>query len=146
MESKEVFVRHLKNIRRKEFYSRLSKVLFLAFFIILIPFILYSKAKESDILTMIVLLIAEFIFIAINFNLIKEALEFRVIKNSRIYQSIENPETVSEIIVSPFKIIFELKEMEDETLFIKHSVFRTKIIMSIKEVFGETKIVHIINP
>jgi hypothetical protein len=142
MESKERLIRNLKKHRKKEFFSRLVKIIFLSVFIILTPIIIYEKIQEKDFMTVVLLSISELIISVIAIILLKIAIKFYQIKNSGIFRCIENPQAVSEIVVTPCKIVFEIKGMEDETIFLKHSVFRTEILTTFKEVFGENKFVN----
>ena len=142
MEGREQFTNQLKRLRKNEFYRRLVKLIILAVFIILTPFIIFEKILEKDIVTLGILLFSELFFIVITIMILKSALEFFRLKNSRIYQCIENPDAVTEIVITPHKIVFEIKGMEDETIFLKHSQFRSELITNIKEVFGENKIVN----
>jgi len=141
MESKKRLISQLKKLRKSAFNQSLLKVIFLGIFVILAPISIYSKIKESDILTVIVLLIAETFFVGIIIILLKSGISNRNIHNSSIYQSIEKPGLVTEIIVTSEKIVFEIKGLEDETLYIKESTFRTEILKNIKNVFGENKVV-----
>jgi hypothetical protein len=141
MDGKENLIRHLKKLRKNLFYSRIGKITPLFFFVILTPISIYSKVQEKDILTVVLLTIAELFFLGIIVVVLKSATEYNNIKNSRIYQCIENPGAVNEIVVTPHKIVFEIKGMEDESIFLRESKFRTELLTYIKEVFGEKKIV-----
>lgn len=142
MDSKNLLISQLKKLRNNAFNQSLLKVIFLTIFVILAPISIYSKIQESDILTVIVLFIAETFFIGIIIILLKSGILNKNIRNSSIYQSINDPGLVTEIIVTPDKIVFEIKGLEDETLFIKESTFRTEILKNIKDVFGENKVVN----
>jgi hypothetical protein len=100
-----------------------------------------DQFKEQDIFTAIFLLIAELIFIGIVILLYRSAIEFNNISNSRIYQCIDSPEKITEIVVTPTKIVFEIKGMEDETIFLNDNSFRKEFLASVKNVFGNNKIV-----
>jgi hypothetical protein len=145
METKDKLVKQLNKLRLDELYSRLLRIFLLTIFIILIPILIYDKFIEKDTLTALVLLLAELLFIGIDIALYKGATEFFNLKSSRIYQCLENTEAVTEIVVTPFKIVFEIKGMEDETIFLKPSEFRTEFINNITKVFGENKIANITN-
>lgn len=142
MEGREQFINQLKRLRKNEVYSRLVKLIILTVFIILTPFVIFEKINDNDIITLGVLFFAELLFICMAIMIHKAALEFFSIKNSRIYQCIENPSAVTEIVITPQKIVFEIKGMEDETIFLKHSQYRSELITNIKEVFGENIIVN----
>jgi len=145
MDRKTRLIKNLKRLRKNEFYSRLIKIILLAIIILLTPITIFEKIRDGDFMTGVVLLIAELFLIGIGIMFLKSALEFYDIKNSRIYQCIENKGAVTEIVVTPIKIVFEIKGMEDETIFLKPSKFRTEFIKNITEVFGEKKIANIIN-
>ena len=142
MESKKQLISQLKKLRQSAFNQNLLKVIFLTIFVILAPIIIYSKIQESDILTVVVLFIAETLFIGIIIILLNSGIFNNNIQNSSIYKCIENPGLVTEIIVTSEKIVFEIKGLEDETLFIKESIFKTEILKNIQDVFGENKIVN----
>jgi len=142
MDSKKLLISQLKKLRNNAFNQSLLKVIFLTIFVILAPISIYSKIQESDILTVIVLFIAEAFFIGIIIILLKSGILNKNICNSSIYQSINEPGLVTEIIVTPDKIVFEIKGLEDETLFIKESTFRSEMLKNIKDVFGENKVVN----
>lgn len=145
MDAKEKLTKNLKRLRKNEFYFRLGKLIFLFVFVILTPIAIIERIIEGDVLTLVILFIAELIFIGISYIFFKDAIELKNITNSRIYQCIDNPVAVTEIVVTPDKIVFELKGMEDESILLKNSSSRTELINNIKEVFGENKIVKIIN-
>lgn len=142
MESKKQLISQLKKVRKNAFNQNLLKIIFLTIFVILAPISIYSKVQESDILTVVVLLIAETFFIGLIIVLLKSGISNNKIQNSSIYQCIEHPSLVTEIIVTSDKIVFEIKGLEDETLFIKESIFRTEMLKNIKDVFGENIIVN----
>ena len=141
MDTKERLVKHLKKLRKNEFYFLLVKIIFITTFLILTPIIIYEKIQERDFITIVLLLIAEMVLILVAIMLLKTAFEIFKIENSSIYQCINNPNAVTEIVITPNKIVFEIKGMEDETLFLKKSHFRSEMLSYIKEVFGENKIV-----
>ena len=143
MNEKKELIKQLNSQRKANFFSQLIKVIFISIFIILAPFVIYYKWLNEDVLTVSLLIIAELVFIIIGLVLFNTAKEFYSIKKSRIYQCIDNPENVTEIIVSPQKILFEIKGMEDETIFLKHSDYRNKVLSNINKVFGVNKIVNI---
>jgi hypothetical protein len=109
--------------------------------VILSVFMIIDKIKERDFSTVILLFISGVLFSAIAYLFYKSAIDFYSIHKSRIYSCIENPEHVTEIIVTDKKILFEIKGMEDETLFIKDSGRKKEILDSIKIIFGDDKIV-----
>lgn len=141
MESKDRLVKQLKNIRKNIFISRLIKVVFLLAFVILMPIVIYEKIVANDLISVIFFIIAEVILIVVTIVLSKSAREFYSLKSSRIYKCMENPDAISEIIVTNEKILFEIKGMQDEKLYLKESKFRSLLISNITEVFGEDKIV-----
>jgi hypothetical protein len=142
METKNELIKQLNSYRKAKFYSQLIKVAFISFFIILAPFAIYDKWLNEEFSTVILLLAAESVFIVIAIVLFNNSKDFYSIKKSRIYCCIDNPENVAEIIVTSQKILFELNGMEDETIYIKPSTNRDKLLSNIKQVFGESKIVN----
>ena len=142
MEAKEKLIRNLKSHRRNEIYVRSIELILSLPFVFLTPIAIYDIITEGDILTIIILFIAEIIFIGISFFLVKIVSELKNIKNSTIYQCIENPAAMTEIIIRSKKIIFEIKGMRDETLHISQSKFRNELIENIINVFGTDKIVN----
>lgn len=143
MKAKERLIKNLKKQRKNEIYLRLIEFILSLIFVVLTPIAIYEILIEEDILITIILCVAEIIFIGISFFLFKNIIELKDITNSRIYQCIENPSAVTEIIVTPTKIIFELKGMEDESIILKNSSLRIELVNNIKEVFGENKIITI---
>jgi hypothetical protein len=141
MKTKLLFVKQLIRQRKIEFYMRAYKILLLIIIVILSLFMIIDKIKERDFSTVILLLISVVLFSSIAYLFYKSAMDFYSIHKSRIYYCIEHPEHVTEIIVTSQKILFEIKGMEDETLFIKDSERKTEILNSIKNIFGEDKIV-----
>jgi hypothetical protein len=131
----------LIKLRRREFSYMLIKFLLTSIFVLLIPFLIYEKFQSSDFFTFTILLFAELLFILVMISLFKSAREFYSIKNSRIYQCIEKPDRINEIIISKNRILFELKGMEDECIYIKESKTRSDLLKNITSVFGESKIV-----
>jgi len=141
MQTKLLFVKQLIRQRKIEFYLRAYKILLLIIIVILSVFMIIDKIKERDISTIILLLISVVFFSAIAYMLYKSAMDYYSIHKSRIYSCIENPANVTEIIVTSQKILFEIKGMEDETLFIRDSGRKREILESIKIIFGDDKIV-----
>jgi hypothetical protein len=141
MQTKLLFAKQLIKQRQIEFYLRAVKVLLLFIIIVLSILMIFDKIQEREFSTVILLLISVVLFSAIAYLLYKSAMDFYSIHKSRIYSCIENPEYVTEIIVTSQKILFEIKGMEDETLFIKDSERKKEILESIKKIFGEDKIV-----
>lgn len=139
------FIKQLKYLRRVDFYSYVSKLIILLLFVVLSPIAIYEKIVNSELLIALILVVAEIIFIVLSINFYIKAKEFSSIKRSRLYQCIKNPELVNEILVSKNKILFEIKGMQDETLYMKDSEYRKKIIDSIKSTFGESKVIHLTN-
>lgn len=142
MEAKKKLIKQLRQKYKVLFYSQLIKVLFVLLFILLTPFSIYEKWQDNEFLTLILLIIAELVFIFILIILFNSAKEHYSLKNSSIYKCIDNPENITEIIVTPKKILFEIKGMEDETIFIKHSAKRERLLSYIKQIFGENKIIN----
>lgn len=143
MKAKERLIKNLKMQRKNEICLRLIEFILSLIFVVLTPIAIYDILIEKDILITIILCVAEIIFIGISIFLFKNIIDLKDITNSRIYQCIEKPSAATEIIVTPTKIIFELKGMEDESIILKNSSLRIELINNIKEVFGENKIITI---
>lgn len=142
MEAKEKLIKNLKRHRRDGIYVRSIELILSLLFVFLTPVAIYDIIIEGNILSIIILFIAEIIFVGISFFLAKIILDLRNIKNSRIYQCIVNPAAMTEIIIRPKKIIFEIKGMRDETLYLSQSKFRNELIENIISVFGSDKIIN----
>lgn len=141
MKAKEKLIKNLKSHRRNEIYFRSIELILSLLFVFLTPTAIYDIIIEGDILTIIILCITEIIFLGISLFLAKIILDLKNITNSRIYQCIENPVAMTEIIIRPKKIIFEIKGMQDETLYLSQSKFRNELIENVINVFGSDKIV-----
>lgn len=141
MQTKPLFVKQLSIQRKREFFFRASKVLLILIIIVLAAFMIIDKVNVGDYATAVFLIISVVFYCTIAYLLFRSAMEFYSIHNSRIYFCIEKPEYVTEIIVTPQKILFEIKGMEDEALFIKNSKRKDEILESIKNTFGDDKIV-----
>lgn len=143
MSQKLLFAKQLIKQRRIEFYLHAYKILFLLIIVALSLFMIVDKIQERDFSSVIFLLISVVLFSAFAYMLYKSAMNFYSIHKSSIYSCIDNPEQVTEIIVTPQKILFEIKGMEDETLFMKDCQRKEEILDSIKNIFGKEKIVMI---
>ncbi len=141
MENKNYFIKQLKYLRRVEFFSNFSKLIILLLFVMLSPIAIYEKIINSELFIALILMVAEIVFIVLSINFFSKAKEYSSIKKSRLFQCVNNPELVSEIIISKNKILFEIKGMQDETLYLKESEYRTKIIDSIVLIFGKNKVI-----
>lgn len=141
MENKNYLIKQLKYLRRVEFFSNFSKLIILLLFVMLSPIAIYEKIINSELFIALILMVAEIVFIVLSINFFSKAKEYSSIKKSRLFQCVNNPELVSEIIISKNKILFEIKGMQDETLYLKESEYRTKIIDSIVLIFGKNKVI-----
>lgn len=141
MENKNYLIKQLKYLRRVEFYSNFSKLIILLLFVMLSPIAIYEKIINSELFIALILMVAEIVFIVLSINFFSKAKEYSSIKKSRLFECVNNPELVSEIIISKNKILFEIKGMQDETLCLKESEYRTKIIDSIVLIFGKNKVI-----
>lgn len=142
MNAKEKLITNLKRHRKNGIYVCFIELILSLIFVVLTPIAIYEIIIEGDILTIVILSIAEIIFIGISIFLFKNIIELKNITNSRIYQCIENPVAMTEIIIRSKKIIFEIKGMRDETLYLSQSKFRNELIQNIINVFGTDKIVN----
>lgn len=141
MDEKKYFIDQLKNIRRNEFLSVFLRAFIIFTFVSLSPFIIQNKIAEKDTLIVIFLILAEVIFISLLYSQILILVSLFYIKNSRIYCCIDKPEAVTEIIISDKKILFEIKGMEDETIYMKPSESRKQLINAIKTIFRNSNLV-----
>jgi len=143
MENINFIIQQLKYLRKIEFYNYASKLGILLIFVVLSPIAIYEKTINSEFLLALILIFAEIVFLVLCINFYNKAKDFSSIKRSRLYQCIEKPELLNEIIVSDHKILFEIKGMEDETIYIRDSEYRDKIIDSIKSVFGSSIVIYV---
>ena len=141
MNREEKFIKQLTKIYRTAFLSNMIKLILISLFIILSTILIWNKFEEKEYMTIIFLIIADIVFIGLAIILFKMSREYSSLKNSRINHCIHNPDLISEIIITPTKIVFEIKGMEDETILIKESKFKSELITNIKEVFGNNNIV-----
>lgn len=146
MEPKIYFIKQLKKIRSAEFYRNSIKLLLMLLFIVLTPVSLYEKILDREYFIAIILIVAEIVFAGLCFGFFNKAKAFFSIKTSRIFQCVEKPELVNEIIVSKYRVVFEIKGMEDEYICIKNSEYRNTIIDSIKSIFGNDKVIVEVEP
>jgi hypothetical protein len=141
MDARTHFIKQLKRLRKIEFYTLMFKSLFFFVLCLCLSIILIEKFQERDNSTALFLLISLIFFIGIAIMFLKGALEFNSIENSQIINCIEKPYLVTEIIINSKKIKFEIRGMEDETIFLKNSARKDEIIQSIILIFGKDKIV-----
>lgn len=141
MEIKNKFKNQLKIIRRNEFFTRIYRLIPVSLFIVLSPILIWDNIIKKEYLIILLLLIAELAFFVLAFLLVKGAKDYLFINNSRIFQCINSPEKVTEILVTSQKIVFEIKGLEDETIYLKNSKFKANVILNIKKIFGEEKVI-----
>lgn len=142
MEAKEKLIKNLKRQRRDKIYVRSIELILSLLFVFLTPIAIYDLIIDGNVLSIIILCIAEIIFVGISSFLARIILDLKNIENSRIYQCIANPAAMTEIIIRPKNIVFEIKGMRDETLYLSQSKFRNELIENIISVFGSDKIVN----
>lgn len=142
MEQRKYLLSQIKRLRKIDFYNNLSKLVLIVLFVLICPVLIYNKILLHEYFTVVFLIIAEVVFIVLAIPLFNESKEKYSLKNSRIIRCIEHPEIVTEIIITPNKILFEIKELEDESIFLDHSEYRNKIIKSIESIFINTRIVN----
>lgn len=141
MDQKDYIITQIRKVRRNGFISSLIYLLFILLFLVLSPFVIIEKIQLREFSTVIILTLGEIILTIVAFLFFQIVKEKYSIKNSRILKCIENPDLVSEIIVQPSKIIFEIKGMEDETINLKNSDYRSKLIAAIESIFGKSKLI-----
>jgi len=133
---------HLKRIQKREFITSVIQLVSISFFVILTPFLIIEKILVNEYVTAFVLLIAEIIFFGIAVIIFKQIRENSSRYNRLINVCTENPGLVTEIIISKFRIHFEIKGFEDVSIFVKGTKYRKEIIISIKFLFDESQIVY----
>jgi hypothetical protein len=117
------------------------KLFLLVLFVLLNPILIYDGIITRKVFTVILLSIAEFLFLFLSYSTYSDVKNKNSFSKSRIYKGFQNQNIVNRIIVSDNKIIFDISGMEDESVYLKISEYKRKIVNSLKSVFGESKIV-----
>lgn len=124
-----------------EYYSKLVKFVPLVLFVLLSPILIYDEFILGKYLTVVFLLIAEFLFLFLSYSMYSDIRDKTSFTKSRIYKGFQDKNIVNRIIVSDNKILFDISDMEDEAIYLKDSEYKRNIVNSLKSVFGESKIV-----
>lgn len=124
-----------------EHLSKLVKFVPLVLFVLLSPILIYDEFILGKYLTVVFLLIAEFLFLFLSYSMYSDIRDKTSFTKSRIYKCFQNQNIMSKIIVSDNKILFDISDMEDEAIYLKDSEYKRNIVNSLKSVFGESKIV-----
>ena len=117
------------------------KLFLLVLFVLLNPILIYDGIITRKVFAVILLSIAEFLFLFLSYSTYSDVRNKNSFSKSRIYKGFQNQNIVNRILVSDNKIIFDISGMEDESLYLKNSEYKRKIVNSLKSVFGESKII-----
>lgn len=142
MDNEKILIDNISKLQKWEFYKWLINLVIISILVFISPFLIVEKYMTGDYLTCLFLLLAEIVLIGVAYILFKLVKEKASIKNNNIYRCIQNPELVTEIIVSENRIHFEIKGMEDVSIFFRHREEGKKLVSIIRLVFGESKIVY----
>jgi hypothetical protein len=143
-EDEHYLMRQFKRLYKIEYYSKLAKLVPYLLFIVLSPIIIYDEFISERYLTVFFLFMAELLFLFLAYSKYSSLKENKSFAQSRIYKCMHNKELANKIIVSNSKILFDISDMEDETLILNNSEYKNKIVDSLKNVFGESKLVFIV--
>ena len=124
-----------------EHLSKLVKFVPLVLFVLLSPILIYDELISGKYLTVVFLLLAEFLFLFLSYSMYSDIRDKTSFTKSRIYKGFQDKNIVNRIIVSDNKILFDISDMEDEAIYLKDSEYKRNIVNSLKSVFGESKIV-----
>lgn len=141
MDDKAYLIKQIKKLRKIDYYYNLLILIIIMFFILICPVVIYNIIIKNEFLSAILLIFAEVFFITLSVNYYKKVRDLSANKRSRILDCIENPEKVTEIIILPNRILFEIKGKQDDSIVLKESEYRSQIIESIKLVFINANIV-----
>ena len=137
----EYLFKQFNRLYKIEYLSKLVKLVPLVLFVVLSPILIYDVFISGKYLTVVFLLIAEFLFLFLSYSIYIVIRGKTSFAKSRIYKGFQNQNIVNRIIVSDNKILFDISDMEDEEIYLKNTEYKGKIVNSLKSVFGESKIV-----
>lgn len=137
----EYLFKQFNRLYKIDYLSKLVKLVLLVLFVLLSPILIYDKFISGKYLTVVFLLIAEFLFLFLSYSMYSEIRGKTSFTKSRIYKGFQDKNIVNRIIVSDNKILFDISDMEDEAIYLKNSEYKRNIVNSLKSVFGESKIV-----
>lgn len=134
-------ITQFRRLYKIELFNKMVKLFLLVLFVLLNPILIYDGIITRKVFTVILLSIAEFLFLFLSYSTYSDVRNKNSFSKSRIYKGFQNQNIVNRIIVSDNKIVFDISGMEDESIYIKNSEYKRKIVNSLKSVFGESKIV-----
>ncbi|MCB0537100.1 MAG: hypothetical protein KDC92_09765 [Bacteroidetes bacterium] len=137
----EYLFKQFNRLYKIEYLSKLVKFVPLVLFVLLSPILIYDEFILGKYLTVVFLLIAEFLFLFLSYSMYSDIRDKTSFTKSRIYKGFQDKNIVNRIIVSDNKILFDISDMEDEAIYLKDSEYKRNIVNSLKSVFGESKIV-----
>lgn len=137
----EYLFKQFNRLYKIEYLSKLVKFVPLILFVLLSPILIYDEFILGNYLTVVFLLIAEFLFLFLSYSMYSDIRDKTSFTKSRIYKGFQDKNIVNRIIVSDNKILFDISDMEDEAIYLKDSEYKRNIVNSLKSVFGESKIV-----
>jgi len=140
-EDNEYLLKQFKRFYKIEYISKLVKFVPLVLFVLLSPILIYDEFILGKYLTVVFLIIAEFLFLFLSYSMYSDIRGKNSFAKSRIFKGFQDKNIVNRIIVSDNKILFDLLDMEDEAIYLNNSEYRRNIVNSLKKVFGESKIV-----
>lgn len=137
----EYLFKQFNRLYKIEYLSKLVKFVPLVLFVLLSPILIYDEFILGKYLTVVFLLIAEFLFLFLSYSMYSDIRDKTSFTKSRIYKGFQDKNIVNRIIVSDNKILFDISDMEDEAIYLNDSEYKRNIVNSLKSVFGESKIV-----
>lgn len=137
----EYLFKQFNRLYKIEYLSKLVKFVPLVLFVLLSPILIYDEFILGKYLTVVFLIIAEFLFLFLSYSMYSDIRDKTSFTKSRIYKGFQDKNIVNRIIVSDNKILFDISDMEDEAIYLKDSEYKRNIVNSLKSVFGESKIV-----
>ena len=137
----EYLFKQFNRLYKIEYLSKLVKFVPLVLFVLLSPILIYDEFILGKYLTVVFLIIAEFLFLFLSYSMYSDIRDKTSFTKSRIYKGFQDKNIVNRIIVSDNKILFDISDMEDEAIYLKDSEYKRNIVNSLKSEFGESKIV-----
>ncbi len=103
MDAKQEFIKQLNLIRKGEFYNLIIKFFLMGILVILCLIFLIAEWIEKDVASAAFLSLAELIFLIISYMILIDARSYYSVYDSRIFQCINQPERITEIVATPLK-------------------------------------------
>ena len=141
IQENEYLLKQFKRLYKIEYISKLVKFVPIVLFVLLSPILIYDELISGKYLTVVFLLLAEFLFLFLSYSMYSDIRGKNSFAKSRIFKGFQDKNIVNRIIVSDNKILFDISDMEDEAIYLNNSEYRRNIVNSLKKVFGESKIV-----